>query len=195
MEENTKNLKIAELEALLFVHGEAIDAGKVAKVLEVGEEEARTLLADLEKLLESEGRGLRLVSDRDRFQLVTKPMFAGILEKFVKEELTEELTPASLEALSLVSYLGPIARSRLEFLRGVNSVFTLRNLMLRGLLTRFPDPKRLNSYLYKPSLELLKHLGLGRVQDLPDYDKFRGLLEGFEKSGGQILTDHERSSA
>lgn len=172
--------KLASLEALLFIHGEALPLKKIEKVLKLGPGEALELLYQFSQVLESDGRGLRLIFDSGKFQLSTKPEFGKILEEFVREELTEDLTPASLEALSIIAYLGPISRSRLEYLRGVNSVFTLRNLMLRGLVERFPDPKRPNAYLYKPSLELIRHLGLGKTEELPDYEEFRDIIEKVE---------------
>ena len=57
----------------------------------------------------------------------------------MKDELTEDLTPASLEALSIVAYLGPISRAKLEYLRGVNSIVILAQLddpRTRGALSR-----------------------------------------------------------
>lgn len=175
------NNKIAALEALLFIHGEPLDDRKIEKVLGLKAGEAEELLGEFQKELDDEKRGLCLVTDSNKHQLTTKAEFGGILEKFIKDELSEDLTPASLEALSVIAYLGPISRSRIEYLRGVNSQFTLRNLMLRGLIDREPDPKRPNVYLYRPSVELVKHLGLGRAEELPDYDKFRKSIEDIEK--------------
>ena len=178
MEESEK--KLASLEALLFIHGEPIEVGKLSKILGLSPGEGENLLSELKKNLEEGKRGLRLISDSERVQLVTKPEFSKIIENFIKDELSEDLTPASLETLSIICYLGPISRSRIEYLRGVNSMFTLRSLMLRGLAARFPDPKRANAYLYKPSFELLKHLGLGGVRDLPDYERFSEIAKKFE---------------
>ncbi len=178
MEKNEN--KLAALEALLFIHGEPVEVGKIEKVLKFQKDEARELISNLRSKLEDQERGLTLVLDGDRVQMVTKPDFGEILASFIKEELTQDLTPASLEALSIITYLGPISRSRLEYFRGVNSFFTLRNLMLRGLIERFPDPKRPNSYLYKASLEIVRHLGLRQINELPEYAKFRELLKTFE---------------
>ena len=175
-----ENQKLAALEALLFIYGESLNFEKIEKVLGLKDGEGKELTAQLGEQLIKDERGLSLVYDGDKVQIATKAAFGGILAKFAKEELSEELTPASLETLSLVAYLGPIARSRLEYFRGVNSVFTLRNLMLRGLIERFPDPKRLSSYLYKSSLELVKYLGLKDIQELPDYQKMKSILSGFE---------------
>ena len=174
------NSKIAELEALLFIHGEPLSLKKIGVILELKADETDALVAEFKKCLETASRGLALVSDEDRVQLTTKPQFGKILEKFVKEELSEDLSPASLEALSIVAYFAPISRSRLEYLRGVNSIFILRSLLLRGLVERYSDPARPNAYLYKPTFDLLKHLGLKNREELPDFEKFQDLLKRFE---------------
>ena len=172
--------KLAELEALLFIHGEPLARANAEKILGITKEELDILVAEIESRLGSSDRGLLLVSDDKRVQLATKPAFAAILETFIKEELSEDLTPASLEALSLIAYLGPLSRSRLEYIRGVNSIFILRNLLMRGLIERFADPERPQGFLYKPSFECLRHLGVAKQEDLPEYEKFRSLLSSFE---------------
>ncbi len=177
---NKEKNKIAELEALLFVHGEPLTLKKIAAVLELEKEEARKTIEELKTQLEEESRGLCLVSDGEKIQLVTKPQFGKILEDFVKEELSEELTPASLEALAVVAYFGPISRARIEYLRGVNSIFILRSLLLRGLVERFSDPESQNAFLYRPTFEAWRHLGLKGKEDLPDFEKYRELLRAFE---------------
>src|SRR6185437_12306090 len=145
-------------------------------VLEVEREELDTIIAELKKDLESDDRGLQLISDKDKVQLATKPAFNNILETFVKEEISEDLSPASLEALAIISYLGPISRARIEYLRGVNSIVILRSLMIRGLIERFQDPSHPSSYLYRTTFDLMKHLGIKEKDELPDFEKFQELL-------------------
>lgn len=172
--------KLAELEALLFLHGEPLPLNKIIGVLKLSAEDSEILIKELKTRLEDQSRGLTLVSNMGKIQLVTKPQFGKILEDFVKEELEEELTPASLESLAIITYFGPISRNRIEYLRGVNSIFILRSLLLRGLVERFPDPERQNAYLYQPTFDLLKHLGLKDKEELPDFEKFKSLLVSFE---------------
>lgn len=174
------NKKVAELEALLFIHGEPLTLKKIAAILDLQVDDAEKVVAEFKKCLEGEDRGLALVFDEEKTQLATKPEFNKVVEGFVKEELSHDLTPASLEALALVAYFAPISRARLEYLRGVNSSFILRSLLLRGLVERFPDPNRQTIYLYKPTFDLLKHLGLKSREELPDHGKFRELLKNFE---------------
>lgn len=174
------NAKLAELEALLFIHGEPLTHKKIESVLEVSKSEAEQVIGELETRLAETHRGVALMKDGDKIQLITKAQFGKILEKFVKDELSEELSPASLETLAAIIYFAPISRARLEYLRGVNSSFILRSLLLRGLVERFSDPDRPNQYLYRPTFELLKHAGLSKREDMPDFEKFQGLMKAFE---------------
>ncbi|MBU6501133.1 MAG: SMC-Scp complex subunit ScpB [Patescibacteria group bacterium] len=172
--------KLGELEALLFIHGEPLTFKKISAILDLKSEETGSLVGEFKNRLDGPERGLALVVDEDKVQLVTKSEFNKVAEDFIKEELSEDLSPASLEALALVAYFAPISRSRLEYLRGVNSSFILRSLLLRGLVERLPDPNRQNVYLYKPTFDLLKHLGMKTREELPDYAKFQELLKNFE---------------
>src|SRR5690348_11769364 len=162
------NNKLASLEAFLFIHGEPLTYKKIEAVLGLEKGEAEPLVAEFKKRLEADDRGLQVIADREKVQLATKPAFNKILEDFVKEELTEDLTPASLEALAIVAYLGPISRAKLEYLRGVNSIVILRSLTIRGLVERIPDPEHPSGFLYRPTFELMKHLGIAAKDELPD---------------------------
>ena len=178
-----KTPDIARLEALLFVYGEPLTLKKVEKILGVEGNQLEILLHEFEKELESEKRGFALLQNSDSVQLVTKPAFGDLLLGFIKEELSEDLTTATLEALSIIAYLGPISRPRIDFLRGVNSALTLRNLRLRGLVERIPDPARQNSFLYHISTDCMKHLGITKREELPNFEKFSATLAAIE--GGQ----------
>jgi len=185
--------KRASLEALLFIHGEPLSYKKIGTVLGIPPDELAPFIEDYKKTLDASGRGLQLIADREKVQLATKPEFNAILEEFVKEEITEDLTPASLEALSIIAYLGPISRAKLEYLRGVNSIVILRSLMIRGLVERFPDPEHASGFLYQTTFDLMKHLGIKDKKDLPEYQKFQELLKVFEGQNEEAASAAEAS--
>ncbi len=172
--------KLAALEALLFLHGEPLTLKRLEAILEIEPGRGKELADRFAENLRAAERGLTLVVDADKVQLVTKPQFHAILEAFIKEQLTEDLTPASLETLAIIAYFGPISRARIDYQRGVNSTFILRSLLLRGLVERSADPDHANSYLYNASFDFWRHIGVQRAADLPDFEKFRGLLNQFE---------------
>lgn len=187
--------KLAELEVLLFVQGEPLSKKKAQKLLDLKGDEFESLLDEFGKHLSDANRGLSLLRDDDKIQLATKPELKTLVENFVKSELSEDLTPASLEVLSLITYLGPVSKSQIEYRRGVNSSFTLRNLLIRGLIERLPSPSQLSpgeswegrsgragANLYRPSFEFLRHLGVAKKEELPEYEKFSSVLAGTEQS-------------
>lgn len=169
----TNDKIMAAVEALLFVYGEPIGIKKIAEILKIDQTIAENSIKEFEEKLKADDRGLMLIFSNEQVQLATKPDFAGLLEDFIKEEFKENLTPASLETLSLVAYLGPLSRVQIDYHRGVNSSFILRNLLIRGLIERFPDPQKSNVYLYQPSFDLLKYLGISKIEELPEYEKFK----------------------
>jgi segregation and condensation protein B len=179
---------LAKIEAVLFAHGEPISLKKLGNLVKISQEELKSALLELENELKSDRRGLALIIEEPlqkvfeakdwgskKVQLGTKPELSPLLKDFLKEEMGEELTPANLEVLSIVAYLGPVSRAKIEYIRGVNSVFTLRNLLMRGLIERAADPERGNTFIYKPSLEFLRHLGVASPSELEEFDKFQEL--------------------
>ena len=181
MERN--NNTVAALEALLFYYGEPLDAKKIAKFLDVSEGECGILINELDSKLNSDEKsGFMLVRHGDLFQLATKPDLAWLGQKLVQEEFKEELTQATLETLSIIAYLGPVARSTVDYIRGVNSSFILRALLVRGLVTRHFQEARKNMFEYKVSFNFLKHLGLGKIEELPEFEKYKNILTSFEAS-------------
>lgn len=176
MADTEKNL-VAGIEALLFIYGEPMDLKRMAAVLGVDSATVEATLGELATSLQGDGRGLTLVAHGGRYQLTTKPQFSKLFETIVKEEFSEGLSPASLEALTIITYAGPITRADLDYVRGVNSSFIVRALMIRGLIERVTDEKRGNAYLYGPTFDLLKMLGVGKVSELPDYEHFSVILK------------------
>ncbi len=185
MEKNNSKI-IGAIESILFVYGEPMNAKKIAKILnrknkqKIKESEVKEILEKLSQKYSAEDEGLTLIISGDNVQLTTKPEFSSILEEFIKDEFKEQLTPASLETLALISYLGPLSRMQIDYYRGVNSSFILRNLLIRGLVERFSDSQKSLGYLYKPSMDLLKYLGISRIEELPEYEKFKLIVDNIQ---------------
>src|SRR6185295_5857915 len=93
-----------------------------------------------------------------------------------------EVGRAGQEVLSAVLYRGPLTRSEIDFIRGVNSSQTLRTLTMRGLVRKVQNPKDSRSFLYEATTELLATLGVARARDLPDYAEVREKLSKLEEA-------------
>jgi len=125
------NLLEAKLEALLFVYGEAFKIKTLAEKLDAPETAIKEAINQLKKDLDAENRGLSLIILDDRIELVTKPSLSYLIQKVIKDEFDSDLTAASLETLAIIAYLGPCSRAEIDYIRGVNSSFILRNLAIR----------------------------------------------------------------
>lgn len=163
----------------MFLYGEPVPVKKLAETLGAKNTQVEESLESLKSKLQAEDRGLSLVTSGEKVQLVTKPALSEVLSKAIQDDLDTGLTHASLETLAIVSYLGPCRRSLVEHIRGVNSSFILRSLMVRGLVEREPDPKRKNTFLYKVTFDFLRHMGVDSQESLPEFEKYREFVKLF----------------
>lgn len=181
---------IALLEAFLFHYGEPIGKEKVEKALKLKKGELQPIAEGLKSVLSENPRsGIILIDHDGELQLVTKPEFQDARKTIIEEEWKTELTPAAQETLSLVAYLGPVSKMMIDYIRGVNSGFTLRNLLLRGLVERAPSESHPHSYDYHVSFEFLRHMGLEKIEGLPDYEKYHSALQNFAVGGEDEAQD------
>lgn len=187
--QESHNLNIAQkIEAILFWKAEPVSFKKLASLLsmdlaKITETEIKAGLADLEIALK--GRGVSLIQTADEVMLGTAKEASPLIEQLTKDELTRDLGKAGLETLSIVLYQGPISRADIDYIRGVNSQFILRALLIRGMVERVDNPKDARSFLYKPTLALLAHMGVTKITDLPDYEQVRLDIESFKQQTPQ----------
>lgn len=171
-----KNLDII-IEALLFVKTEPLSKKKIAELLKTSE---NSVIEALNVLREKLGnRGVRLLINGDEVALGTAIEASEAIESVLKEELSRDLGKAGLETISIVLYKNPVTKNEIDFIRGVNSQFILRNLLIRGLIERTPNPNGRSS-LYRPTFGLLRFIGVENIHDLPDYGKIVASLKDFE---------------
>ncbi len=166
----------AKLEALLFWKGEPITVAKAATAMECSKEEVEAALTGLETSLT--GRGLRLMRNGDEIELRTSADASAFIEKLTKDELVRDLGKAGLETLSIILYRSPVKRADIDYIRGVNSSFIIRNLLIRGLVERITEKEGTGrGYLYRPSIDLLAHLGVAKIEDLPEFAQVKAEME------------------
>lgn len=163
----------AQLESLLFFKAEPVSVERLAVLLDTNQKAVEEGLAALEKNLI--GRGVALVRQKEEVELRTAPAASALVKNLVREELSRELGKAGAEVLAIVLYRGQAARRDIDWVRGVNSSFTLRELAARGLVRRAARGK--NGFVYEPTAELLAHLGVARASDLPEHERARKELE------------------
>lgn len=169
-----KNDTLKKLEAILFYTAEPVSVKFLSKILEISKDEIMSAIGELGILLTN--RGLRLVYHNDEVMLVTAPEFSEIIEKIIKEERERDLGRAGIETLSIVAYKGPVSKKEIEYIRGVNCQFVLRNLLLRGLVEKKASLNDERVVQYSITADTLRYLGLGHISELPEYEEMQTKL-------------------
>ncbi len=168
----------SQIEAVLFFKAEPMTTKKLAVALKVKESEILTALSELENTLLN--RGIALIRNGEEVELRTSPSVSALIETLTKEELSRDLGKAGLETIAVILYKGSAKRSEIDYIRGVNSSFILRNLLIRGLIEREVDGGR--GFLYKPTTDLLAHMGVAKLEELPEFDMVKEALKKFEET-------------
>lgn len=167
----------AQLEAVLFFKSEPLSVKRLGDLLGVDKKSVEAGLKSLETKLA--GGGITIVRTGDEIELRTSPDAARVVEKLLREELARDLGKAGAEVLAIVLYRARATRRDIDWIRGVNSTFTLRELVARGLVARRANPEDARGFIYEPTTELLAHLGVSRVEELPDYAEAAKELDAF----------------
>ncbi len=170
------NLKVAEIEAILFAAGDPVSIEKIQKFLKLTKAQIKDNIKSLSVRYDSDKTGLQIVEKQGKIQLVTKSDLSRGVAEFLGKALNEELSKSSLETLAVVAYRGPVTRAQVEHIRGVNCSYALRILALRGIIERKDNPLDSRSYLYEVSFEFLKSLGLKKIEELDEYEKLKEQL-------------------
>ncbi len=157
------------LEALLFVAAKPFKAKELAKILELDVKEVQTALETLCEMRKESG--IVVLNNNGEYQLATNSIFSTQVKNFLNAELREKLTDATVEVLAIIAYRQPISKAEIEAIRGVNSQYSLRNLLMRGLIEKVSNPHDARSFLYQTTTEFLMHLGLTGVDELPEFEK------------------------
>lgn len=163
---NIKN----QIESLLFISHKPLRIKELSKFVSAGIEETKNVLKELESEYGKKGGGIKLLKINDKYQLATAGDSSEVVKKFIKSEMTGELTRPSLEALTIIVYRGPISKAELELIRGVNCSLILRNLLMRGLIEAEEDKKQ-GITKYQITFDFLKHLGILKAEELPNFEK------------------------
>jgi segregation and condensation protein B len=157
------------VESLLFVAGEPVTVGQLARALEATEEAVAAAVAELS--LRCAERGVRVQRHGESVQLVSAPETARAVARFLGVQASGRLSSAALEVLAMIAYRQPLTRAQVDAIRGVDSSGSIRALLARDLIR---EAGRLETVgrpiLYATTPAFLQQFGLTSLADLPAID-------------------------
>ena len=166
------------VEAVLFATDAPLRPDEIARADEsLDEDVVEAALQALKQLyLESE-RAFDLVELAGGYQILTRPEFAGYLERFDTVPRPSRLSGPALETLAIIAYRQPLGRLEVEHIRGVGSSGVIRTLQDRGLVEVVGRSEGLGRpLLYGTTSRFMEHFGFQSLEDLPRPDELPVIL-------------------
>jgi segregation and condensation protein B len=157
------------VEALLFASEAPLAPVDLARADEaLDEERVEAAIAELRAEYDREGRAFTIVEVGGGFQLLTRPEYAPVLERFDTVPAVQRLSGPALETLAILAYRQPVGRAEVEEIRGVGAGGVLRTLAERGLIEVVARGEGLGRpLLYGTTAFFLRHFGFRSLDDLP----------------------------
>lgn len=180
--------KLAQVvEAILFASGEPVETDRLCTAAEAGISEIKEAVELLKEKYENSG--IELLKLEDSYQLATKEEFSQYIKNALEIKRSAALSPAAMEALTVVAYNQPVTKGFVESVRGVDSSGVVNSLVEKGLLAeagRLDLPGRPIAYVTTDNF--LRAFKLSSIEELPPLPEQTGqitideVLENAEKT-------------
>ena len=160
------------VEALLFASEAPLSAADLARADEaLDEERVEAAIAELRAEYDRDERAFGLFEVGGGWQLLTRPEYAPVLERFDTVPQAQRLSGPALETLAIIAYRQPVGRAEVEEIRGVGAGGVLKTLQERGLIEVTGRGEGLGRpLLYGTTPFFLEHFGFRGLDDLPRPD-------------------------
>ena len=162
----------AVVEGLLFINGEdGLTLDEISKILEISKDETNKIINELYDDYNNIDRGIQIEYLGNHYKLTTKAIHKDYYKKLVLDNYNNNLSESALEVLAIIAYNNPITRVEIDEIRGTNSSYIIRKLLIQGLII----DKGRSSLPGKPKLygitdKFLDCFGLKNIDELPKID-------------------------
>ncbi len=197
---------MAAVEAVLFAHGEPIEADKLAAAADIEKETVERMVERLNDRYGEQGSAFTIGKLGSSYQMMTRPEYSRYIKTAMETRRQTPLSPAALEVLAIVAYNQPVTRGFVDQVRGVDSSGVVRSLVERDLLE---EHGRLNDVpgrpiAYRTTDTFLRCFGLNSLENLPpipgstdqiDFDEYEEMTNyGDDAENGEVSEDVKDAS-
>lgn len=158
----------AAVEAVLFVSGDPVALGDLARVLQTPAAYLEQVVERMRSQWKFQRRGLELMRFGDQLQIRTRPDLADIISQTLNPVQKQSLSQSALETLSVVAYRQPVTKQDIEAVRGVKCDYAVSVLVDRDLIREVGRKDALGRpILYGTTEAFLQHFGIENLAQLP----------------------------
>jgi segregation and condensation protein B len=170
------------VEALLFASDAPLSAADLARVDErLDEDTVMAVVEELRSEYDREERSFSVFEVAGGYQLLSRPEFDIVLERYQTVPQASKLSMPALEVLAIIAYRQPLGRAEVEEIRGVQSSAVIRTLQDRALIEPVARGEGLGRpLLYGTTPRFLEHFGFRSLEDLPKPDELPVILRAPE---------------
>lgn len=160
------------LEAVLFAAGESVSIDKLCSVLEISAEVLHQTAKALADFYDFNRRGIKIIRLEECYQMCSRGDYGEQVRHALEARRSPTLSQASLEVLAIIAYQQPTTKTYVERVRGVDSSYTVRSLVDKGLIEecgKLDAPGR--PTLFRTTDEFLRAFALSTVKGLPKLEE------------------------
>ena len=159
------------IEALLVVAPRPLTVDELATATESDEERVETALALLAGRYREGRSGIVLERAAGGYAFRAAREAAEAAARLFDRPVSRGLSPAALETLAVVAYLGPVSRPEIARLRGVAADSAVAGLVERGLIAEAGREGDTGAVRYETTPLFERVFGLAGRDELPDLDE------------------------
>lgn len=156
------------METLLFVNGDPVELGDLARTLGVDEGKTLALLEGMQAEYLDKRQGILLRFINGKAQLYSNPDYASYVEDLLQPAKTKRFSQSVIETLSIIAYKQPVTRADIEGVRGVRCEYSINQLLTMGMIEEVGRKQTVGRpALFGTTDIFLQHFGLSCLDDLP----------------------------
>lgn len=170
------------VEAILFASGDPISVDRIAAILAAEKDDILSAAKNLDERYKERSAGICIVRLDDKLQMCSAAMYADFVRLALETRKPPQLSQPASEVLAIVAYFQPVTKAYIEQVRGVDSAYTINQLLDRSLIEtagRLSVPGR--PMLYKTTDVFLRTFSISSLEELPPLPQADEDLEGQAK--------------
>ena len=160
------------VETIVFLSKEQLTIEELAKFYEVEFSKMEEILLNLKEKRKTSGINVKI--ENGIIMLVSNPLYGEDVKRFFNPEMKiKKLTRSTMETLAIIAYKGPITKTEIEQIRGVNVEKTMTNLLEKNLIYISGKKKTIGTpNLYEVTEDFYSYLNINGKEELPGFEQY-----------------------
>lgn len=169
---------IPHIEALIFAADRPLTLKEITDLVNnalgfmedrVQLEQVQTAVEAIREKYDSAFYAFSILESGGGYQFLTKKEYHKTVAQLNGDKFIKRLSTAALETLSIIAYKQPVSKSDIEYIRGVNSDYSIQKLLEKELILISGRNEELpgKPLLYMVSRSFMDYFGINSTKDMP----------------------------